>query len=255
MCGPPPDQHHPNQCHDPYHPPELGPEDSNAGRWCGVWTAAGGPIPAHGPTPHRRVTELGVDVARDPEPDWVSQKWWTEKSHVKASEKLRSQLCGRDLVRLQCQDFTNVGAWLRVIPSRAMGLELPPCTFQILLKWWLGQELVSTGSPSEASPPATCPFCQSAADHYGDHFVCCKKVDYHPRHEAVVEQIARFCQASGLKPTMDVAIEGRLRPADVFLPHYTEEPTAVASRSPTRWRRTLAWICRPPGRPTATGQP
>jgi hypothetical protein len=139
-------------------------------------------LPAQCCLPRQWLAEKSLPA--HPEPEWLSQKWWTEKIHVKASEKLRSQLCGRDLVRLQCQDFTNVGAWLRVIPSRAMGLELPPCTFQILLKWWLGQELVSTGSPSEASPPATCPFCQSAADHYGDHFVCCKKVDFHPRHEA-----------------------------------------------------------------------
>ena len=55
----------------------------------------------------------------------------------------------------------------------------------------------------------------------------CKRVDFHPRHEAVMGQLARFCQSSGLNPTTDVAIGGRLRPGDIFLPHFSEEPTAV----------------------------
>ena len=55
----------------------------------------------------------------------------------------------------------------------------------------------------------------------------CKRVDFHPRHEAVMGQLARFCQYSGLNPTTDVAIGGGLRPGDIFLPHFSEEPTAV----------------------------
>ena len=51
-------------------------------------------------------------LPENPEPESLSQKWWTEKIHVKVGDTLPSLLCG------QCQDCPSVGAWLRVIPSR-----------------------------------------------------------------------------------------------------------------------------------------
>ena len=100
---------------------------------------------------------VGKALPELPEPDWLSQKWWAAKIHARAGETLCSLHVDRDILSLQCPNYPSVGAWLRVIPSRAMGLELSAPTFQVLLKWWLGQEIVNNACSAEQQCPSGVP--------------------------------------------------------------------------------------------------
>ena len=68
---------------------------------------------------------------------------------------------------------------------------------------------------------------------FGD-LSACKRVDFHPRHEVVEGQLTGFCQSSGLNPTTDVAIKGRPRPADNFLPHFSGPKSEVGREGPAQ---------------------
>ena len=74
----------------------------------------------------------------------------------------------------------------------------------------------------------TCPYCHATADHFGDHILCCDRVEFYTRHEAVVNILTRFIRASGDQVANDVGIHGRKRPADLFIARWSEElPVAV----------------------------
>ena len=128
-------------------------------------------------------------------PECVHLDFWMPKFFKHKHEQLLAQATGRDLVRLQCQNAPNIGAWLSVVPSAALGLEFCSSAFRLLLRWWLGGELVN--NTNEDTP--VCPFCQGPCDVYGDHFLCCKKYEFHSRHEAVVSMTSHFLRAAGMR--------------------------------------------------------
>ena len=120
-------------------------------------------------------------------------------------ENLLNKANGRDVVRLQCLSRNASGAWLHAIPSKALGLELSPAVFRVLLNFWLGAPLVE-----EVSEGATCcPFCGGSADVFGEHVLCCKRTEFYSRHQAVVECLSKYLRAAGIKVDNDVAIGGR----------------------------------------------
>ena len=158
------------------------------------------------------------------EADWLKLDYWCEKMHQCRWENLLSQCSGRDLVRLLCQHSPSIGAWLSVIPSSALGTEFSPQIYRILLRWWLG--LTITGSSAEV--PLKCPFCEEAMDAFGDHILCCNKAEFYSRHQAIVRCLTAFVAAAGVRATNEVQIEGRERPADIFLDRWTTtDPVAV----------------------------
>ena len=140
-------------------------------------------------------------------------------------ENLLSQCSGRDLVRLLCQHSHSIGAWLSAIPSSALGTEISPPIYRILLRWWLGLSIAGSSSDVEG---LKCPFCAEATDAYGDHVLCCNKAEFYTRHQVIVKCLTTFVAAAGVRATNEVQIEGRERPADIFLDRWTTaEPVAV----------------------------
>ena len=112
-------------------------------------------------------------------------------------------------------------------PLLCNGTEISPPIFRILLRWWLGLEL--TGSPADAEEPMKCPFCEDAMDAFGDHLLCCNKAEFYTRHQVIVKCLTAFVAAAGVRATNEVQIEGRERPADIFLDRWTSpDPVAVA---------------------------
>ena len=118
-------------------------------------------------------------------------------------ENLLSQRSGRDLVRLQRQHSPSIGAWLSAIPSSALGTEIPPSVFRILLRWWLGLSISSLAA--EADGPLSL-LQQSGVLHPA------------PSPREVPHNV--LC-CSRVRATNEVQIEGRERPADIFLDRWT----------------------------------
>ena len=141
-------------------------------------------------------------------------------------EDLVAQCSGRDLVRLLCQHSPSIGAWLSAIPSSALGTEISPAIYRILLSWWLG--LSFANQSGDLAAPLKCPFCDDAMDSFGDHLLCCSKAEFYSRHQAIVKSLTMFVAAAGVRVTNEVQVDGRERPADIFLDRWaTTEPVAV----------------------------
>ena len=149
--------------------------------------------------------------------------FWMPEVHAGRRALMVSQASGRDIVRLQCQNGPSTGAWLTTVPAASLGLEIHPAMYRLLARLWMGVPLLSNEEHF-----ITCPFCQDAADAYGDHFLCCKKYQFHSRHQAIVGTLTHFLRSSGLTVQNEVKIGERERPADVFLNRWTAaEPAAV----------------------------
>ena len=84
----------------------------------------------------------------------------------------------------------HAGAWLSVIPSPGLNLQLDPLEFQTAIKWWLGMDV---------SHSTNCPYCPShSLDSLGHHALTCKHgvdaVIHHNRlHDVFVESCRRAC--------------------------------------------------------------
>ena len=110
-----------------------------------------------------------------------------------------SQCSGRELVRLQCQHSPSIGPWLSDIHSSALGTEICPPIYRILLRWWLGLSVAA--SSGDADVPLKCPFCDGAMDAFGDHLLCCNKTEFYTRHHAVVKCLTTFVAVAGVRAT------------------------------------------------------
>ena len=154
--------------------------------------------------------------------EWLHQKWWVTQVEKQQQEHLLSKASGRDVVRLQCLSRNASGAWLHAIPSKALGLEFSPAVFRTLLKFWLGLPVVE----ATADGSAVCPYCEGPCDVYGDHLLCCKKVEFYSRHQAVVEFLTKYIRAAAVEN--DGQIGGRLRPADLLMTRWSGEYPCAA---------------------------
>jgi len=151
--------------------------------------------------------------------------WWSTQVALMQHQELQAQSRGRDLVRLECQKQPHVGLWLQAMPARTLWLEFTSAELRVLLKWWLGKELISL---PENDSTTLCPFCSAPTDCYGDHFVCCKRVEFHSRHLAVVSSLTKMMDASGLRVANEVTVSNKKRPADIFVSHWSDNgPLAV----------------------------
>ena len=75
---------------------------------------------------------------------------------------------------------------------------------------------------------ACCPFCAEAMDSFGDHLLCCNKAEFYSRHQAVVHCLTAYLAAAGLRVANEVQVEGRERPADIFVDRWsTADPAAI----------------------------
>ena len=65
-------------------------------------------------------------------------------------------------------------------------------------------------------------------DAFGDHLLCCNKAEFYSRHKVIVKCLTMFVTAAGVRATNEVQIEGRERPADIFMDRWTTaDPVAV----------------------------
>ena len=70
---------------------------------------------------------------------------------------------------------------LTAIPAASLGLELSDAMYRMLAKFWMGAPLLSS-----TNGVATYPFCSEDTDFFADHFLCCKRYDFHAQYDAVV---------------------------------------------------------------------
>ncbi len=127
--------------------------------------------------------------------------------HNHLRDELSATVSGRDLVRLQCLFHQSSDAWLQVIPSGALGLEISR-VLRVLVRFWFGLPILEE----------TCAFCGSSCDLYGDHALCCEQAEFYSRHQAVVELLTSFIQSAGVSVENDVGVAGSSpRPGDLLM--------------------------------------
>ena len=155
-------------------------------------------------------------------PDYCSLSWWSNQFAARAYDVLLEQSPGRDRARLRCLASTHCGAWLDACPVEALGLRVPPAEYTVLGKLQLGQAIL----PVDAD--LVCNQCGDCMDPFGDNLLCCKKGGLTQRHTAIVSHLWHVCTAAGFNVTCEVSLDGRTRPADLLLAHWTGRgPCAV----------------------------
>ena len=89
------------------------------------------------------------------------------------------------------------GDWLKVVPSKALGLHIQDRDFGLCLWYWLGVQMCQEGS--------TCPVCQVVTDGFGDHQVGCRgNGDLIHQHNSLRDTIFSAAQSAALAPRKEV---------------------------------------------------
>ena len=154
--------------------------------------------------------------------------------HKSVFTDLLSVVPARDKLRLKSLDVEGSGLWLSLlfrhsfIPSEALGLAIPSFEFSLLLRWWLGERLLST-------PSCPCSWCGSQADSFGDHAVSFPRSNLVLRHQvAVTYQREQRIDSSHNTPA-DLLIRAgpneELCAVDVSVVHHTI-PSAPSAEAP-----------------------
>ena len=155
-------------------------------------------------------------------PDYSSLTWWSTQIAARAYDVLVEQSPGRDRARLRCLANPVCGAWLDACPVDTLGLRIPPAEYTVLGKLLLGLPIL----PVDVD--LVCNQCGDCMDPFGDHLLCCKKGGLTQRHTAIVSHLWHMCTAAGFNVTCEVSLDGRTRPADLLLAHWTGRgPCAV----------------------------
>ena len=158
----------------------------------------------------KHAAETSSEPLKHSDPQAQSQHWWTTSLHAKSLRDLISRASARDRVRLQSLQLPLSGSWLTALPSSKLGLSFSSSEFEVLLRTRLGL-------PVYHSRPGPCPLCGDALDSFGDHATCCAKSNLTARHNGVTSAIGRVLASAGLTVTYEVAVAGKLRPADVHV--------------------------------------
>ena len=96
------------------------------------------------------------------------------------------------------------------MPSRSEGTEIPSDQFRLLVKHWLGMDLVPTQWNG-----AVCPKCGQITDTLGDHMVVCTKNDIKRRHEAIQGALADVAGLAGINVSCEVGLPDGSASGDV----------------------------------------
>ena len=118
----------------------------------------------------------------------------------------------------------HAGDWLGVLSSPSVGLHFLDTEFRLCLRYWLGFPL--------SSDSVTCPICTRPSDPLGDHALACGgNNDRVLRHNAIRDVIFTAAQSAALSPrreALSLVPNSLSRPADVFLPHWSQgRPAAL----------------------------
>ena len=163
------------------------------------------------------VAATGPVLVKDPKA--MSQRFWGEAVHLCNQEKLRMNSTARSLARLNELKTPIAASWLTPPPAKSLGLSFEAAEFRLLLKWRLGLPILPQ--------PSICPRCGDLADIYGDHAMTCVRASHVARHEGVIDALARVVAMSGGKVQRNVAVAGRLRPADLLISAWGPQQMAV----------------------------
>ena len=128
----------------------------------------------------------------------------------------------RERARLLSLTLPHNGDFLKVVPSKALGLALDPLVFRVVTLYRLGLQIY----PADAS----CPVCGKLSDRFGDHAVGCGgDFDRIGRHDRLRDAIFGAARAAALAPRREVAVtSSQSRPADIFLPSWSRgRPAAL----------------------------
>ena len=123
----------------------------------------------------------------------------------------------RDRARINSLGLPNSGAWLNVLPSPSLGLQLKSAEFTVCVKYRLGLQIF----PYEG----VCVACPAPSDTRGDHAVSCGcggERTY--RHNSIRDCLYTTCAQACLGPTREdrALIPGtEARPADIYIPAWS----------------------------------
>ena len=147
----------------------------------------------------------------------MQQSWWTESLGKKAMTDLLDISSPRDQCRLLEQSNSVGSAFMAITPSSALHTTFSSDLYRLGLKWWLGMP-ITVQNQAELPP---CPGCGNSLDVFGDHLLCCQRINFTKRHSAVQEALAYVLSESGQGFSREVVVpeqgDRQLRPADLLL--------------------------------------
>ena len=148
----------------------------------------------------------------------------------------------RSQALLLSTSIPHAGDWLGVLPSPTLGLHFLDTEFRLCLRYWLGLPL--------SSDSVTCPICTRPSDPLGDHALACGgNNDRVLRHNAIRDVIFTAAQSPALSPRREapsLVPNSLSRPADVFLPHWSQgrpaalDVTVISSLQPQTLQQALS---------------
>ena len=151
----------------------------------------------------------------------MRQNWWTERLGQRRMHLLLDTALPRDQARLLEQAGGLGSCFMGVAPNRNLDSVIPTDTYRLALRWWLGCPLLDYDSSS----PPVCPGCPVKVDPHGDHLLCCRRINFTRRHQAVQEALAGVLTDAGQPFEREVPVpncpDGQLRPADLLLRNWT----------------------------------
>ena len=143
----------------------------------------------------------------------VTQYSLSRQVDIASLSRLINSSALRDQARLRAVSSEGAGAWLNVVPSKALNLVFEPREFTSLLRFWLGMPVFEA--------VCACPWCGVAQDRFGYHALTCKKTGLKVlRHNALREACLRHCELGGIEAEREAPglFPGSSeRPADVLL--------------------------------------
>ena len=162
-------------------------------------------------------------------PNFDSVKAWSDQPErvSTASKEQRSQQCWseaivkglldgriasvslRDQNRLLEQRSGLGTTWMTALPNSTFSSE----DYCVGVRWLLGVPLLAQSTP--------CPGCGLPVDVTGDHFLCCKRIDFSARHNAVQDALFSVLAANGQTFSKEFPLQhipdSQCRPADLLL--------------------------------------
>ena len=91
--------------------------------------------------------------------------------------------------------------WMSARPSAAAGTVFPLEDYTLGIRWWLGAPLIDA--------PGTCPGCSLPVETTGDHFLCCKRINFATRHDAVQDALFTILSSAGQSVQKDTTTSPR----------------------------------------------
>ena len=179
--------------------------------------------PAH-VTALRALLRVGSPVAEDLAQRelfdaWSDQHAWTEALHDFTSNVLNESLPRRMRFMRELTSAPHAGSWLLSPSPRNPSPKWATREWQALLLWRLGASL---------ELPIACVACGACQDSFGDHALSCSGSGLYKRHNVIRDTIAVIATSMGLACRTEEPLPGSsIVPADVFLPAFTDTPTAV----------------------------